>query len=75
MRAMASAIIVFLLNLIGLGLGPLLVGVLNDYLEPSFAETAVRYSLMIAVVPHALAAIFNFSAAKTLQRDLQAAAE
>ena len=70
MRAMASAIIIFLLNLVGMGLGPLLVGALNDLLTPSFGVEAIRYSLMLAVVPHALASIFNLRAARTLREDL-----
>ena len=75
MRAMASAIIVFLLNLIGLGLGPLIVGMLNDALTPSLGEVAVRYSLTIVVVPHALAALLNLASVRTLKQDLRAAAE
>jgi len=70
MRAMASALVVFLLNLVGMGLGPLLVGVLNDWLEPTYGASAVRYSLMFAAVPHALAAIFNLLAVRTLREDL-----
>ena len=35
MRALASAILFFILNLIGLGLGPWSVGLLSDYLEPT----------------------------------------
>ena len=73
MRAMAAAIVVFLLNLVGMGLGPLIVGMLNDWLEPSLGLAAVRYSLMFAAVPHALAAIFNLLALRTLLADLAAA--
>ena len=53
-----------------MGLGPLLVGALNDLLTPSFGVEAIRYSLMLAVVPHALASIFNLRAARTLREDL-----
>jgi len=70
MRAMASAIIIFLLNLVGMGLGPLLVGALNDLLAPRFGIEAIRYSLMVAVAPHALASIFNLRAIRTLREDL-----
>jgi len=70
MRAMASAIVIFLLNLVGMGLGPLLVGAVNDLLTPRFGVEAIRYSLMLAVVPHALASIFNLRAARTLREDL-----
>ena len=74
MRAMASAIVVFLLNIVGMGLGPLFVGWLNDTLAPRFGEFAVRYSLLVAVVPHTLASVFNLLAARTLERDLEMAA-
>jgi MFS family permease len=74
MRAVASALIVFLLNLIGMGLGPLAVGALNDGLAPRLGQEAVRYSLLVAAVPHTLAAAFNLLAARSLRRDLEAAA-
>ena len=73
-RALAAAIVVFAINLVGMGLGPLVVGALNDALAPRFGLEAVRYSLMIAAVPHALAAIFNLLAARTLREDLAHAA-
>jgi MFS family permease len=74
MRAVASALVVFLLNLIGMGLGPLFVGWMNDALAPRLGAEAVRYSLLVAAVPHTLASIFNLLAARTLRRDLEAAA-
>ena len=45
MRAVSSAIMMLCLNLIGLGLGPLLVGVLSDMLEPRYGEDALRVAL------------------------------
>ena len=38
MRAMASAILYFVLNIIGLGLGPLTVGILSDAFASTFGE-------------------------------------
>ena len=38
MRAVAAAILLFVLNLIGMGLGPTLVGVLSDVLMPTTGE-------------------------------------
>ena len=38
MRAMASAILFFILNLIGLGLGPLVVGMISDLLAPAYGS-------------------------------------
>jgi MFS family permease len=47
MRAVASSIIVLFASLLGQAVGPLLVGLLNDLLEPSFGTHAIRYSLLI----------------------------
>ncbi|MBW1883060.1 MAG: MFS transporter [Deltaproteobacteria bacterium] len=73
MRSMAAAIVIFMLNLVGAGLGPLIVGILNDWLDPRFGVEAVRYSLLIVIVPHTLASIFNLMAARTLREDLREA--
>jgi len=42
-RALSSAIFLFLLNMIGLGLGPSLVAIFNDYIFHD--ENAIRFSL------------------------------
>ena len=47
MRATASAVLLFILNLIGLGLGPTMVGVLNDVLHPRFGDESIRVSLLL----------------------------
>jgi hypothetical protein len=75
MRAMASALVLFVLNLVGLGLGPTLVGILNDVLEPRFGVAAVRYSLLIVVAVNAWAVVHSVLAGRTLRRDLARAAE
>ena len=45
MRAVSSAIKMLCLNLIGLGLGPLLVGVLSDLLTPHYGDDALSVAL------------------------------
>jgi predicted MFS family arabinose efflux permease len=45
MRAVASAIKMLCLNLIGMGLGPLLVGLLSDVLTPHYGDDALRVAL------------------------------
>lgn len=72
MRATASALMLLLFNLIGFGLGPWLVGFLNDLLAPRFGAGAVRYSLLIIALASPWAAAHNFLAARTLARDLRA---
>jgi predicted MFS family arabinose efflux permease len=45
MRAVSAAVVMLFINLIGLGLGPLLVGVLSDFLTPSHGEDALGMAL------------------------------
>ena len=47
MRALASAIYYLILNLIGLGLGPLMAGVLSDLLAPTYGVDSLRYALLL----------------------------
>lgn len=46
-RALASAVLLFLINLIGLGLGPWLTGFLNDTFAAAQGEHAIRTSLAL----------------------------
>ncbi len=48
MRATASAIFLFMINLIGIGGGTLIVGALSDYLAPRHGADALRYAIVIA---------------------------
>jgi predicted MFS family arabinose efflux permease len=70
MRAMASAVVLFVLNLIGLGLGPTLVGVLNDALEPRYGVDAIRASLLLLLAAGTWGVVHSLLAARTLERDL-----
>lgn len=71
MRALTSAILFFVLNLIGLGLGPWSVGVLSDWLEPSLGAESLRQALLY-LVPGAsiLSGIHFLFAARHLRGDL-----
>ncbi|MEM7221307.1 MAG: MFS transporter [Pseudomonadota bacterium] len=71
MRALASAILFFVLNLIGLGLGPSFVGFLSDALEPQFGVHSLRYA-MLYVLPVAMSwsVVHFWLAARTLREDL-----
>ena len=52
MRALASAMLLFILNIIGLGFGPFLVGVLSDLLAPEFGQESLRYAIVIATAAY-----------------------
>ena len=49
MRATASAIMLFMVNIVGAGLGPLVVGMLSDYFSPQFGVEAIRYALLVSL--------------------------
>ncbi len=70
MRATASALMLLSFNLIGFGLGPWIVGLLNDALEPRFGAEAVRYSLLLVGLTSFWGSAHNLLAARTLARDL-----
>jgi hypothetical protein len=73
MRATASAILLFVINLIGLGLGPQTVGLVSDLLTPSYGKEAVRYALLFVVIAGNLWGVMHYLlAARTLREDLTA---
>jgi MFS family permease len=73
MRAQAAAVLLLILNLIGMGIGPQVVGVLSDLLAPRFAEESIRYALLGTIAVGALWSVAHYGvAARTLRADLQA---
>ena len=74
MRAVASAFLLFLLNLIGMGLGPQMVGVASDLLSTSFERESLRAALVITVTFNLWSGLHYFLGARTLAEDLGGAA-
>jgi MFS family permease len=73
MRAPASAIQLFIANLIGLGLGPLAVGALSDALAVSMgAAEGLRWALIIASSLGVFAGVSFYMSSRTLREDLEA---
>ena len=66
-----AAILFFVLNLIGLGLGPLVVGIISDQLAPALGNESLRWAMSIIIVVGAVSTIFFFIAAKKLAIDLK----
>ena len=50
MRATTSAILFFILNIVGLGCGPVVTGMISDYLAPEYGAESLRYALMFSSV-------------------------
>ena len=70
MRAVAAAILLFVLNFIGFVFGPPAVGILSDLLTGSFGADALRYSLMIWGFFNIWSAFHYWLAGKKLPEDL-----
>jgi hypothetical protein len=70
MRATASAILLFVLNMVGLGAGPFVVGFCTDRLAPTFGVEAIRYALAAVALMSLVAALCFHRASRTLVQDL-----
>ena len=47
MRAVASSILLLIINILGLAMGPPITGLLSDLLEPNLGAESMRYSLLL----------------------------
>ena len=75
MRALASATVLFAVNIVGLGLGPWLIGISNDLLAPTYGEDAIRYSIGGVGVVNLWGGAHSLLAARDLRGDLAGARE
>ena len=69
MRSMASAILIFFINILGLGFGPWAVGILSDYLQPSYGSDSLRWSLCLISLLNIWAAYHFYLAGIKLAQD------
>ncbi len=70
MRATASASFLLINNLIGLGIGPLLMGRMADLMKASYGTEALRYATVYCLGFYVLAALLALLAARSLRRDI-----
>jgi predicted MFS family arabinose efflux permease len=72
MRALASSILLFILNLIGLGLGPQVTGILSDGFNAfgDLGADSLRYALICVLLLNVVATVYYWMAGRDLERDL-----
>ena len=76
MRAVASSLLLLVINVIGLALGSPVTGFISDLLEPSLGAESMRYSLLLVsttLLP--LAAWCYYQAGNSIEQDLLRADE
>ncbi len=72
MRATASAVFLFVNNLIGIGLGNLAIGALSDAMTVRFGDEALRYAILSGAGFYVIAAGLMLLAARWLEKDWEA---
>jgi len=73
MRAAASALLLFIINIIGLVFGPTMVGILSDLMQSQLQMTDVeslRYALFLCAFVYIISFFNYLSAAKYIKEDL-----
>lgn len=70
MRATAAGVLLFIINIIGLGFGPQMVGIVSDLLNPEFGKESLRYALLICSLFYIWAALHFYFAGRHLKNDL-----
>ncbi|MDM9630915.1 spinster family MFS transporter [Robiginitalea aurantiaca] len=58
MRAFSSAVLFLILNIIGLGLGPLTIGFLSDLFQPEYGDLSLRWAFCGIFLSQTLAILF-----------------
>lgn len=70
MRATASAIVLFVINIVGAGAGPFIVGALSDLFSVRYGEQGLRYALLATVSIGVIGCLFFAVTSRWLEADL-----
>ncbi|WP_421789013.1 spinster family MFS transporter [Hyphobacterium sp.] len=72
MRAMAPAVLLLIINIIGLGFGPPAVGALSDFLAATYGDGALRIAILVIASLIIPAAILFLLAGRHIEKDWEA---
>jgi predicted MFS family arabinose efflux permease len=70
MRAQTAALLLAALNLIGMAVGPLLVGAISELLRSTLGEESLRIALFCSIVPSAAAVLCFVAARRRMAGDM-----
>ncbi len=74
-RGTTSAILLFILNIIGLGGGPVYVGLVADHFKPTMGTGALQYGLLALVPVYLLTILALLAGAWSISKDSRLAAQ
>lgn len=69
-RALTSAVFFLVINLVGLGFGPLVVGIISDMLAPTYGNESLRWAMSCILLVSGGAVMLFFHATRRLKDDL-----
>jgi MFS family permease len=75
MRALAASITLFVLNIVGMGFGPQMVGIMSDVFAPAYGKESLRMALLVLCFVNLWCAVHYYLAGRTLKADLEAAGQ
>jgi len=70
MRATMMAVVMMLFNLIGMGIGPQVVGLISDLLNHAVGSDSLRFAMLALSFLASFAAVHFWKAARTVEEDL-----
>lgn len=74
MRGTMTIVSYICINLVGAGLGPLIIGAISDALTPAYGQDAIRYALFAVPAGMGLCAILFLWGSRTIEKDAERAA-
>ena len=72
-RAMASAVLLFCLTLVGSSVGPMAIGSASDWLAPAYGQMSLRYAMCLMAVTMFWSGVHFVLAAGALAKDIDRA--
>ena len=70
MRGMVAALFYLVSNFMGIGVGPLLAGIISDVLNPAFGKDSLKYALLWMALGYGWAALHFWLAGRTVEADI-----
>ena len=71
LRSVTLALLLLFANLIGFGLGPLAIGLLSDFLAPTYGDESLRYALAFSTPGVVWIAFHFWRAGETIEDDIK----